>query len=306
MHGRPAIYSTFSSYDEVAHHSGLERADTLEALRKLDQHFGNIDRARRYAPRPYEIVVLSDHGQTQGATFKQRNGYGLDELVERSLARGDVAAIGGGDEQNAMMGLAVDEATGRAGEKAKHPKQDVADRDVIVLGSGNLGLVYLMEERRRLTLEELDERHPDLIPTLRSHPHVGWLLVRSAEHGAVCLGGRGTHFLDAGRVEGEDPLALFSPNAPHHLRRSDGFAHAPDILIGSFYDPELDEGCAFEELISFHGGIGGSQTRAFILHPAELRVPDGPIVGAVEVHDLLLGWRQELEAGQLAPTPARA
>ena len=86
MKGRPAIYATFSSYDEVAHHSGLERADTLEALRKLDQQFARIDRARRYAPRPYEIVVLSDHGQTQGATFKQRNGYGLDDLVERSLA----------------------------------------------------------------------------------------------------------------------------------------------------------------------------------------------------------------------------
>ena len=86
LKGRPAIYATFSSYDEVAHHSGLERADTLEALRKLDQQFGRIDRARRYSPRPYEIVVLSDHGQTQGLTFKQRNGYGLDELVERSLA----------------------------------------------------------------------------------------------------------------------------------------------------------------------------------------------------------------------------
>ena len=85
MRGRPAVYATFSSYDEVAHHSGLERADTLEALRKLDQQFGRIERARRYAPRPYEIVVLSDHGQTQGATFKQRNGYGLDDLVERSL-----------------------------------------------------------------------------------------------------------------------------------------------------------------------------------------------------------------------------
>ena len=87
MRGRPAVYATFSSYDEVAHHSGLERADTLEALRKLDDHFAHIEHARRYAPRPYEIVVLSDHGQTQGATFKQRNGYGLDELVERSLAQ---------------------------------------------------------------------------------------------------------------------------------------------------------------------------------------------------------------------------
>ena len=95
MRGRPAVYATFSSYDEVAHHSGLERADTLEALRKLDQQFGRIERARRYAPRPYEIVVLSDHGQTQGATFKQRNGYGLDELVERSLAGGEVAGVRG-------------------------------------------------------------------------------------------------------------------------------------------------------------------------------------------------------------------
>src|SRR5204863_8760745 len=93
MKGRPAIYATFSSYDEVAHHSGLERPDTMEALRKLDQQFVRIERARRYAPRPYEIVVLSDHGQTQGATFKQRNGYGLDQLVERSLDRADVAHL---------------------------------------------------------------------------------------------------------------------------------------------------------------------------------------------------------------------
>src|SRR5205814_4031444 len=124
--GVPAVYATFASYDEVAHHSGLERQDTLEALRKLDQRFGMIDRARRYSPRPYEIVVLSDHGQTQGATFLQRNGYGLDELVERSLSSGTVADFLGGDEQDAMVGHAVSEATGR--NKAKRPKNDVSDR----------------------------------------------------------------------------------------------------------------------------------------------------------------------------------
>ena len=113
MRGRPAIYATFSSYDEVAHHSGLERSDTLEALRKLDEQFGRIERARRYAPRPYEIVVLSDHGQTQGATFKQRNGYGLDDLVERSLEATTSTEVAGGDEQQSMVGHAVGEATGR-------------------------------------------------------------------------------------------------------------------------------------------------------------------------------------------------
>jgi hypothetical protein len=298
MKGRPAVYATFSSYDEVAHHSGLERTDTLEALRKLDQQFGRIDNARRFAPRPYEIVVLSDHGQTQGATFKQRNGYGLDDLVQRSLARGEVTEIAGGDEQHAMVGNALGEATGRVPKPEKRSKKDVSDRQVVVLGSGNLGLVYLMEERRRLTLEEIDERHPELIPALRSHPHVGWLLVRSAEHGPLALGASGVHHLAGGRIEGDDPLAAFSPTAPRHLLRTDGFAHVADIMVGSFYDPQLDEGCAFEELISFHGGIGGPQTRPFILHPVGLAVPPEPILGAAGVHALLAGWRRELAGGQ--------
>ncbi len=294
MKGRPAVYATFSSYDEVAHHSGLERSDTLEALRKLDQQFDRIDRARRYAPRPYEIVVLSDHGQTQGPTFKQRNGYGLDDLVERSLTSGQVADFAGGDEQSAMVGHAVAEATGK---KPKRAKNDVSDRHTVVLGSGNLGLVYLMEEPRRLTLEEIEERHPNLLPALREHPHVGWLLVRSSENGPMVLGGAGVRYLADGRVEGEDPLASFSPTAHLHLARTDGFAHVADIMVGSFYDPELDEGCAFEELISFHGGLGGLQTRPFILYPTGFAVPEERIIGAASVHALLKGWRRSLESG---------
>jgi hypothetical protein len=300
MRGRPAVYATFSSYDEVAHHSGLERADTLEALRKLDQQFGRIARARRFAPRPYEIVVLSDHGQTQGATFKQRNGYGLDELVERSLGHGRVTGVAGGDEQDAMVKHAVDEATGH--KPAKRPKNDVSGREVVVLGSGNLGLVYVMESARRFTSEELDERHPALLPALRGHPHVGWVLVRSGAHGAVALGANGANYLDEGRVEGDDPLAPFPPTAAQHLRRTDRFAHAPDILVGSFYDESLDEGCAFEELISFHGGLGGPQTRAFVLSPPRLAAPSSPIVGAAAVHDLLWEWRWTLQGGD----PVRA
>ena len=295
MRGRPAVYATFSSYDEVAHHSGLERADTLEALRKLDQQFGRIDRARRYAPRPYAIVVLSDHGQTQGATFKQRNSYGLDELVQRSLASGTVEEIAGGDEQHAMVGNAIGEATGT--KPKKKSKKDVSGEPVVVLGSGNLGLVYLMEAPQRLTLEEIQERHPQLIPSLREHPHVGWILVRSANDGPLALGADGTHFLADGRVEGRDPLANFSPYAPLHLARTDSFPHVADIMVGSFYDPNLEEGCAFEELISFHGGLGGPQTQPFLLSPNELPLPDGPIVGAASVHRILAGWRQLLENG---------
>jgi uncharacterized membrane protein YvlD (DUF360 family) len=306
MKGRPAVYATFSSYDEVAHHSGLERADTVEALRKLDQQFGRVERARRYAPRPYEIVVLSDHGQTQGATFKQRNGYSLDELVRRSLGGVAVAESTGGDENHAMVGHAMSEAVGRDASK-KRAKNDVSDAGVVVLGSGNLGLVYLMEEKRRLTLEELNERHPQLITTLREHPHVGWLLVRSELRGPVVLGGKGARYLADDTVEGEDPLAPFSPTAARHLLRTDGFEHVADIMVGSFYDPDLEAGCAFEELISFHGGLGGPQTRPFVLAPVQLPFPAQPLIGAAAIHGLLLGWRTSFQGEpsvEQALTPA--
>ena len=67
-----------------------------------------------------------------------------------------------------------------------------------------------------------------------------------------------------------------------------------DIMVGSFYDETLDEGCAFEELISFHGGLGGPQTRPFILAPPSLALPTEPLIGAAAVHGLLRGWRLAL------------
>ena len=177
-----------------------------------------------------------------------------------------------------------------------------------VLGSGNLGLIYLMSEPRRLSLEEITARHPRLIDALRSHPHVGWLLVRSDEEGAGARAARdpppaGLH------VEGDDPLAAFGPGAAGHLARTDTFPHVADIMIGSFFDPELEEGCAFEELISFHGGLGGPQTEAFVLAPAALSLPAEPLVGAAAVHGQLSSWRRELqgpfgEPAMEAPAPA--
>jgi uncharacterized membrane protein YvlD (DUF360 family) len=303
MQGRPIVYATFSSYDEVAHHSGLERADTLEALRKLDQAFGRIDRARRFASRPYHIVVLSDHGQTQGTTFLQRNGYKLDDLVRRNLADARVAGLLGGDENDTQTGLALHEATGGRSE-GKPEQQAEPSHDVVVLGSGNLGLIYLMDEPHRLTREEIDERHPDLLPALRAHPHIGVVLVHSSADGPLALGANGTRHLTSGRVEGEDPLASFSANAARHLVRTDGFANAADVTINSFYDPQLEEGCAFEELISFHGGLGGPQTSPFLLHPASLAAPAEPIVGAEHVNEVLRGWRTELQGPVAAAAAA--
>ena len=53
--GRPVVYTTFLAYDEVAHHSGVERRDTLAVLRKVDRQL-EPDRARRRG-RPAAVPV---------------------------------------------------------------------------------------------------------------------------------------------------------------------------------------------------------------------------------------------------------
>ena len=119
----------------------------------------------------------------------------------------------------------------------KREKNDVSDHDVVVLGSGNLGLVYLMEERRRLTLEEIERAPPRPDPGAARAPArrlAARPLVRARAGRARRQRRRATS--PTARVEGDDPLAPFSPNAPQHLLRTDGFAHVADIMVGSFYD----------------------------------------------------------------------
>jgi hypothetical protein len=132
--------------------------------------------------------------------------------------------------------------------------------------------------------------HPRLLTALREHPGIGFVHIRSERHGALVIGARGTRYLDEGRVEGEDPLAPYGPNAADHVRRTDAFEHCPDVLVNSTYWEEEDEVAAFEELVGSHGGMGGGQSFPFVLFPAELGWPDEAVIGAERVHRIFRGW----------------
>jgi uncharacterized membrane protein YvlD (DUF360 family) len=305
--GRPVVYTTFLAYDEVAHHSGIERPDTLAVLRKVDRQIARVEAAAADAPRPYRLVVLSDHGQSQGATFLQRYGVTLEELV-RSACEGaeDVHADAGREDDAAsylgagLTELGRDDTVAARGarraskrlEEGEAPEDEGEDAlpDLSVMASGNLGLISFPREPGRVTLERLEELHPRLIETLRDHPGIGFVMVRSERHGTVALGRDGVHHLASGHVEGDDPLAPFGAEAARHLRRTDSFPHCPDLMLNSTYWDETGEVAAFEELVGSHGGMGGTQSHPFVLHPADLSWPDEPVVGAEQVHRILTGW----------------
>jgi hypothetical protein len=158
-----------------------------------------------------------------------------------------------------------------------------------------------------MTLEQIDRLYPRLVPSLRAHPGIGFLLIRSSRLGPVVIGRSGTHHLDTGVVEGKDPLAIFGANAARHVKRTDGFAHVADIMINSIYEPQTGEVFAFEELVGSHGGLGGPQSYPFIVLPQSWTVPDEEIVGAEAVHHWMRRWLAELgHTDYLRPSPGPA
>jgi hypothetical protein len=317
VEGVPVVYSTFVGYDEVAHHSGIEQPDTFAVLKQHDAQLARLEKAVEQAPRPYHLVVLSDHGQSQGRPFRQRYEMALEELVRSSIDGRSVYAPPAPDEGLSSVGGALtdardeDTAGGRMlsratrdnvidgdvvlgpnREAAAQSGADASGHDAVVLASGGLGLVYLPEPRHRLSRTEIDSMHPRLLETLACHPGIGFVMVRG-DDGPVVVGGGGRRRLSDDAVTGEDPLSNFGPNAADHLRRTDGFPHCPDILVNCMYDVEANEVAPFEEFMGSHGGLGGWQGQPFALAPSSWSEPEEPIVGVRAMHETLRGWLAE-------------
>jgi uncharacterized membrane protein YvlD (DUF360 family) len=308
--GRPTVYTTFLAYDEVAHHSGIERADALAVLRRIDRRIARIAHAAADGPRPYELVVLSDHGQTQGATFADRYGTTLEALV-REACDAEAKTIGGArtgdsDEAGGQLKAALTEAatgdsaparairtlSGRHAPAEIEPAPDEAARlpEIVVMASGCLGLVSFPRLPGRVSRTLIDDDYPALLSALLTHPGIGFVLVRDDERGDLVLGAGGEHRLRDGAVTGDDPLAAFGPRAAAHVARTAAFPHCPDIIVNSTYWRQTDEVAAFEELVGSHGGLGGPQSFPFVLAPAALPAPAQEIVGAAHLHQVLRGW----------------
>ncbi len=317
VEGVPVSYATFVGYDEVAHHSGIGEPDALAVLERHDRQLARLERAIAQAPRPYHLVVLSDHGQTQGAPFRQRYGETLEQVVHGALEQGKVYAPAAVDEAWGDVGAVLADARqepsvgGRAlaratrsrsveGTVALGPNREAlaqrsgsgrAEQDeAIVMVSGGLGLIYLPLSSERLSAEQIAEAHPRLLDTLAAHPGIGFVMVRSQAHGTLIIGGAGRRRLNDDFVEGQDPLAHFDATTADHLRRHDRFPHCPDILVNSMYDPSANEVAPFEEFMGSHGGLGGPQTKPFAVVPTAWSEPPAPIVGVEAMHEMLCGW----------------
>jgi uncharacterized membrane protein YvlD (DUF360 family) len=308
--GRSVSYADYLGYDEVAHHAGPSTRDARSTLDKMDNQLRQLASAAQRAPRRYRFVVLSDHGQSTGSTFRQRFGLTLDQLIHQLMGTSqDIQLAGGrGEGWGQMTALLTDivhtggtlgritlRLIGRTNphqpidiDPADEARERVERADVVVCASGNLALVYFAREPGRLTLEAIDASYPRLLEGVVAHPGIGFVLLESeASGGPVVLGRRGRRDLVTDEVTGDDPLAPFGPHTAAFLRRLSTYANVGDIVVNSLFEPDTGQVAAFEELVGCHGGTGGLQTRPFALYPSEWGEPAEPIVGAEQLHAFL-------------------
>ena len=283
-------YSTYLGYDEIAHHSGIRDEDSWFALKGMDRQIKRLIDANKYCPRDYKIVIQSDHGQANGATFKQRYGESFEDFI-KSLLPQDMtlfAKMSSNEDHYAETFIPFSKQIDQIKNRSKEEeKQELSDSEVIVLASGNLAMVYLTQWKHRLTYEELNDLFPELLPEILKNEYIGFIVVKSSQKGDMAIGKDGIYYLDSGEIEGENPLEGFGSNIVMHIKRNSSFKYTPDILVNSFYDAENDEVCAFEELVGSHGGAGGTQSKPFILYPSDWDVPDGEIIGAESIYHIL-------------------
>ena len=373
------IYATYMGYDEIAHHSGVEDYDSLYALRQIDRQFKRLENAAEKADRNYKFIVLSDHGQSNGFTFKEKYGESLNDLV-KELLPDDISVhsiLHSNDDHfrekyslkpyvennlekvDRRIEKSIDNTKEKIDTRIDNTKERIDSRldfeisprekfneiksnsstleyfnklksersflnsdepfskrlnnistdlnlniqfssktkvseetaQTIVLASGNLGLIYFTDWSNRMTYEQIEDAFPGLLNGLAHHEGIGFVMVKSDIYDTIVLSNDDVLYLDTEEYYGNHFLDSFGKNTIKKLKRTDGFAHVPDILVNSAYDVDNDEVYAFEELIGSHGGAGGNQQYPFILYPSEWSLEE-EIFGSENVYKF---FKSEME-----------
>ncbi|WP_181310021.1 phage holin family protein [Nocardioides campestrisoli] len=316
--GRKVVYVDYVDYDEIAHHAGIFRHESVAALDGLDRVLAQLEQLAARAPRRYRLVVVSDHGQSQGQPFADRYGQDLSavcaglmavevrhpEAADEGWARAGALVQDLGDQ--GLAGRVARPAQRRVDEAVDEGRSGHTDRaqDVVVLASGNLGLLQV-QGPSRLSVDELDRRWPRLLPGLTAHPGVGFVAGLDDAGVPWAYGHDGRCQLATGEVTGSDPLREYGEPARRLLARAVLRPEAPDLYVNSLVERDTLDIAAFEELVGAHGGLGGWQESAVLLAPSEFgdSIPDR-VEGADQLHQVLLGFLRR--SGQRLVSAAQA
>lgn len=312
VRGIPIIYANYLGYDMVAHSSGPNSWDALNTLTGIDRQIKKIGRMIKKNPlHHFDLVILSDHGQTESVPFKNLYKKSLREVIEDHLETrlsepgGHPAELGYFNTLLREVRM-VEEAYGtrsiRSGRRTlerlhsrihEEYEEEKESGGIVVCASGNLAHVYFTENPQRVPTEYLIEKYPTLLEYLVFHPGVGFVVTTNQDGEPIMMAKEGMRRLKSGGVEGGDPVARFANgNDPDLIVKTlvdlCGYPNSGDLIINGNI---LKNGrvVTFEPQRGTHGGLGGEQTGAFLISRRRFRGALDSVRGPEEMHRFLTG-----------------
>lgn len=293
--GTPRIYTTYSGYDELAHHFGPDSWPALKNLCYIDRRIGEILRAIDHVPgADYLLVILSDHGQTPGYPFQNRFGATLGDAVSAFLRENQTASVSSGSLEltRLQLGYLQDELEAREKtwrlrlyRRSKNYLQEKIhamvpetlkidlEEGVVITYSSSLAHLYITGSKIPLNWQQVEAAQPMLLRFLQKHKGIGFVLARGENEGELMI------FHSGGKITvTENPsfhqheIAFLRPyGAPYELlEQLHRFGLGPrcgDLILFGALD---EEGIAcFDDQVGGHGSVGGEQSRPFIILPLD-------------------------------------
>jgi hypothetical protein len=319
--GRPAIYTTYNAYDEFAHHFGPSSRTAYKSLRALDRRIKEVFKlVNRMPGRPYDIYILSDHGQTPSVPYRIRYGETLGDTINDAVEQGVLVMARTGEYAppreaveflvGELEGVASTSSTAAARKAGfgigrwlrryyrvfpliAEVVRPLDDHDLVVTYSSSLAHVYWTDPPRPLRFDEIrnDPARRALYYFLVAHRGIGLVLTRMVD-GVHVESDRGRALLTADGelvlLNGGDPLAAYATDAVErkallHLVRLD---NAGDLVLFGAYDPEEDLQVCFDDQVGAHGALGGRQFWPFILTAPGLIPERYAITDPLDLHPL--------------------
>lgn len=343
--GVPSIYTTYNLYDEFAHHFGPSSRTALKSLRALDRRIGEILRmVRRVAGRPYDVYILSDHGQTPSVPYRITYGETLGDTIEDAVHHGVHVLAGTGDyapphealdflvrelEEVASTSITPTRQLGlRLGRWIRRhygifpliaeTVRVAEDKRLVITYSSSLAHVYWSEPDRPLSFDEIraDPDRRALYYFLVAHRGIGVVITR-VQDGAHVEGANGRVLVTPGGeavlLSGEDPLTPYASTDVERraIVRLVQLPNAGDLVLFGAYDPISDVCVCFDDQVGAHGALGGRQFWPFILSEPGLIPDDYRIEDPLDLFPLFDRYRQAARrsvepdaADDAAPVPA--
>jgi len=303
--GVSTIYINYLDYDVAAHAWGPRHPRALQALRRVDASIHRLWRVLRRVPEHrYDLYVLSDHGQAATQPYLRVTG---GRPIEQSLfddfftAEGRASTTGreGGGMFSMLEAVRARRAPGFFQRFVNYLEQDfpwvlggtrsVREHDGIrVIAAGPNAFVYFLETTEALTLERIEERHPELAARISASPGIGIVLVRSAA-GPLCFWRGRRYSLDtlaAGPFAHRPDLE----RVVEGIRDLMSMPSAGDLVIYGIDAPQGN--VSFVAEVGAHAGPSIDEMETFLIHPPQVIVPT-PITHPVQLYPHFASYQTE-------------